>query len=54
MIDAIGCALAEERALMREEIAAAVGELRAELQVQRAAEKDVIELPAWRRRTGAA
>ena len=54
--DAIGMTLAEERKAMREEIQAAIGELRAELAVQRAHESGtVIDLPALpRRRSDAA
>jgi hypothetical protein len=47
MIDVVGAALALERERMRDEFAEQLGLLRAELAVQRAAEKaDVISLPA--------
>jgi hypothetical protein len=57
LLDGIGMTLAEERKNTRAEIQAAVGELRAELAVQHAAEKaNVIDLPALplRRRSHAA
>ena len=50
-IDVIGAALGEIRHLLHEEIQTAIGELRAEFNVQRAAQKaDVIDLPALPRR----
>jgi hypothetical protein len=55
--DALGMTLAAERKSMREEIAAAVGELRAEVNMQRAAERgQILDLPALplRRRSNAA
>jgi hypothetical protein len=50
-VDILGEVLAEERARMRAYVDEQLGQLRAEITVQRAAEKAaVLELPAWRRK----
>ena len=51
LIDVIGAALADERKLMRAEIAEQVGQLRAEFNVMRSIDKErVVDLPALPRR----